>query len=898
MKKLSVLLAGLAVCCFAAPAFAAPVFPDVPEEHWARDAVANLAASGLVEGYPDGTFKGNRAATRYEMAMVIARFLAKNDQEHATFATKADLEELRKLVNQLKSELDALGVRVTNLEDSVANLDKRVTELERITFYGELDAIFTTQGFKSKSNWPTYTPAYDVNGMPITIQNDQMYAYLGSWSENPMDPVTTTPQRNAGSVVGANLGIDNSAPVIDYRNGRPLTSGTGVSAVAKLGINAKVSDDVDAGLELAAYTAVGDPLVNSFYGVQQPYMSNVFAGQGNYFKTSATGNAADMLTTVTLDNFWVKHKPSGIKLTVGSFGEMNMDSILFAGQPNPNMNGTAYIPNYGFKVNGTANFLSDMDWEVFYTSLPDANINNADPQRVDLLTGQNVLGGRDGYNTYAYGLDLGWRFKGGNFKIGYLRAMNDGTNFGQSDNVLTLSGTSSAYVPFILPEFNSYNPFNPLINNGVGIVQGGLNWGNPIEYYHRKGSLVAPVGHTTDGFANVFGEQSTTNWSAHFDYTWEDSKIKPRFFVEYAHSDYKPTHESDYSVSGGALRAGLGATFFNDSLDVDIQYKSIEPTYDPMILRYPVNVNPISFPAFNHYNGMYQLHDSDIYTNNRQGWDFKLTYRFKDDRGKAWASFSTYEQVKTSAPNTVNPVYNASTGLYDYYGFKEAGFIDAFFTPIQGYVPMLDYTGAPVGVNCWDDNKGKVKKFDIGVNYKFDNNLGLELDYFKQNFKRDTNLRVNQFYWVDYGMGVYDWNNQIGAAAATDYIDLDVTGFHLGISYPFNEKFTGKIGYDYRALNGHYDPYGANMAYALQTGSHDYTNVDIKQSVPYIGFDYKLSKNTEWGLNLQFFSTKDDASLYAPTPGLVYPAGQQQTVMAHPNDWSGTQLTTEFKVKF
>ena len=142
MKKLSVLLAGLAVCCFAAPAFAAPVFPDVPEEHWARDAVANLAASGLVEGYPDGTFKGNRAATRYEMAMVIARFLAKNDQEHATFATKADLEELRRLVNQLKSELDALGVRVTNLEDSVASLDKRVTELERITFYGELDAIF------------------------------------------------------------------------------------------------------------------------------------------------------------------------------------------------------------------------------------------------------------------------------------------------------------------------------------------------------------------------------------------------------------------------------------------------------------------------------------------------------------------------------------------------------------------------------------------------------------------------------------------------------------------------------------------------------------------------------------------------------------------------------------
>ena len=405
----------------------------------------------------------------------------------------------------------------------------------------------------------------------------------------------------------------------------------------------------------------------------------------------------------------------------------------------------------------------------------------------------------------------------------------------------------------------------------------------------------------TDTFENVFGEQSTTNWSAHFDYTWEDSKIKPRFFIEYAGSDYKPTHESDYSVSGNALRVGLGATFFNDSLDVDIQYKSIDPTYDPMILRYPVNVNPLSFPSFNHYNGLYQLHDSDIYTNNRQGWDFKLTYRFKDDRGKAWASYQTYEQVKTNSPENLNPYYT-SNGLAGYVGGMDPGFIDAFFTPIQGYVGYFDYVGAPVGVSCWDDNKGKTHKFDIGVNYKFENNLGLELDYYKQNFKRDTNLRVNQFYWVDYGMGVYDWNQGFGAAAAADYIDLDVTGFHIGISYPFNEKFTGKIGYDYTALKGHYDPSLSNFAYAVQTGSHDYTNIDTKQSVPYIGFDYKLSKNTEWGLNLQFFNTTDNSALYAPTPGLYSPLvngqSQIQSGIAHPNDWSGTQLTTEFKVKF
>src|ERR1039458_7581907 len=121
------------------PAQAAPLFPDVKDDHWAKDAVAALAAKGLLEGYPDGTFKGDRAATRWEVAMIVARLLAKMEQANATFATKAELDDLRKLVNSLKDELDALGVRVTNLEENVGRLDKRVTELERITFYGYVD---------------------------------------------------------------------------------------------------------------------------------------------------------------------------------------------------------------------------------------------------------------------------------------------------------------------------------------------------------------------------------------------------------------------------------------------------------------------------------------------------------------------------------------------------------------------------------------------------------------------------------------------------------------------------------------------------------------------------------------------------------------------------------------
>ena len=138
-------------------AWGAPLFPDVKDEHWAKDAVAKLAAQGLLEGYPDGTFKGDRAATRWEVAMIVARLLAKMEQANATFATKAELDEVRKLANALKDELDALGVRVTNLEENVSRLDKRVSELERITFYGYVDtrgsmSTFYNTGANDNSN--------------------------------------------------------------------------------------------------------------------------------------------------------------------------------------------------------------------------------------------------------------------------------------------------------------------------------------------------------------------------------------------------------------------------------------------------------------------------------------------------------------------------------------------------------------------------------------------------------------------------------------------------------------------------------------------------------------------------------------------------------------------------
>jgi len=123
MKKFAALVAVLALVAFAAPAFAANPFMDVPMNHWAYDAVSQLASRGVVSGYPDGAFKGEWKATRYEMASVVARALAYVDMNKAS---KQDLELLKKLVVEFKDELDALGVKVDELDSRVALLEKGV----------------------------------------------------------------------------------------------------------------------------------------------------------------------------------------------------------------------------------------------------------------------------------------------------------------------------------------------------------------------------------------------------------------------------------------------------------------------------------------------------------------------------------------------------------------------------------------------------------------------------------------------------------------------------------------------------------------------------------------------------------------------------------------------------
>lgn len=117
-------------------AFATP-FSDVPANHWAYQYIQSLAADGIIDGYPDGKFKGDRPLTRYEMAVVVARVIAKlQENQGPKGPSKEDLDKLQKLIDALKDELDALGVRVTNLEDSLDALDKRTKFAQSLSMHG------------------------------------------------------------------------------------------------------------------------------------------------------------------------------------------------------------------------------------------------------------------------------------------------------------------------------------------------------------------------------------------------------------------------------------------------------------------------------------------------------------------------------------------------------------------------------------------------------------------------------------------------------------------------------------------------------------------------------------------------------------------------------------------
>lgn len=189
-----------AVCAFfagaAMTASAANPFSDVESDSWAYEAVASLSDQNIVEGYPDGTFKGDKHITRYEMAQITARLLAKRNSLSADQQSVVD-----KLSREYANDLSSLGVRISELEKKTGKTSL-LTEL-RVQGIDRYDNIF--KDTKEKH----YELGARIRLNTMTRINDrstlygQLETYMGMNGRDPYDINKYTYDKNGNESVRA-----------------------------------------------------------------------------------------------------------------------------------------------------------------------------------------------------------------------------------------------------------------------------------------------------------------------------------------------------------------------------------------------------------------------------------------------------------------------------------------------------------------------------------------------------------------------------------------------------------------------------------------------------------------------------------------------------------------------
>lgn len=840
-------LATIALLCVS-PVLGAPLFPDVSDSHWAADAVRRLAAAGLIEGYPDGTFKGDRASSRFEVAMMVARVLQKMEAQQATFASKQDLALVRQLADALKEELSALGVRVENLETSVGLLDQRVTELERLTFYGSLEAravaeSFTNDGSNDNDN---LRGGKGTKGVPYLNYNNA----VGSNGPPPWRPQ-----------------VQGVLPVVDYRNGRALVNGVGFTSVARLGLKYHIDEAQEAGVEFAAFTAQGNQIIDAYWGAPAPYLANPWTANNTAFGTLQGQNNVPWSRAV-FDHAWYENKETKTRLTLGAFDTLRMDRFIYVGQGQNNAFGPARYPGFGLQLLGQWDLGADQDlkYELFGSRFGD---------------GGNLYAGTN-YTHLVFGGDLQYRLGRADLKLNYVRYYDESPE--ANGPLVGLENiTNVAYV--------SSPGWTP------------TQWVNPPGYFAAQtqtSSFVAPGAYVPNqvdtrpiggwnGFADNtvgitsgagnFGSQAQTTYglSAHYWLPLGDEKEKDRvtFTGEYAHSEYKANRNSGYISNGNMGRLELGAALLDGSLDMSLQAIRVDPNYNPALFN--AALLGIRFPRTYNFVGRYNLYDNGAYPHNREGLGFKGSYHW-DEFTLGWKA-GFYQQTETSLYDVRVPG-NAFAPLVP--TNDVIGFSPGFFDPVFSGFAHPNIYGANSGnsfdaaLNPLENPRGRAQEYGLNFRYKLDEpKLTIDVAAERNVWRRDSVLSPL-------------------FGGSQNQVDLKSDYGLLGFNWGFQSDWNLRTGAEVVHVFGHHDPGGLYNGFALASGQTNFRNVDSVQTIPFVGLDHQLSKTSSISVDFRYYTTRDnvDSAIFAGAgPGAI---GQTQ----HPFSWSGPQVSTYYKLTF
>ncbi|WP_276725937.1 S-layer homology domain-containing protein [Selenomonas noxia] len=318
---------------------AANPFSDVPRDHWAYDAVTQLASDGVIEGYGDGTFRGDRNITRYEMAQMVAKAMAKGNM------SASDRALVDRLAAEFADELNNLGVRVSNLERNA----------DMVKWNGKLEYTYTSERADFSRNADGRTKKNDNN---LLFRLEPSAEVNSHWHVNARLDAETKMKSDAGNDGSDKVSLKRAWAQGDYDNFQVKLGKMellSAEAYAKPGAlifdrefsGAEVSFGKDLRVKLQAGRMTSDELPNdpaNYQGVELMYNGRLTAGAA-YYRMNSSDLASILKNHKHTMNVWAVN--AGY-----SFDKNNFLSAAYARNNNLNLGNKlnkSYQVSYDYK---------------------------------------------------------------------------------------------------------------------------------------------------------------------------------------------------------------------------------------------------------------------------------------------------------------------------------------------------------------------------------------------------------------------------------------------------------------------------------------------------------------------------------------------------------------------